>query len=222
MFNYLEKMKYDLMLDGKPKKVTNIFQNAHIIEQYRENPLSHYEYTVRDEDTPETIAHLYYGSHTYGWVILWMNDIANVYDNWPMTSRTLQTHIETVYGAPAYAGSNFYPRIFKTGDYIYDTLEQKVFVRRNARWEIVLNDYSASNLNGLSIARNIPIHYTHDVLGHKISPDTYNLLTPQDKKKYTIYNAYDYEHDKNEKNRVIKLLRANLLNDFLLNFEEVI
>ena len=33
MFNYLEKMKYDLMLDGKPKKVTNIFQNAHIIEQ---------------------------------------------------------------------------------------------------------------------------------------------------------------------------------------------
>jgi hypothetical protein len=60
-------------------------------------------YTIMDGDRPESIAEEYYGSTTYFWVVLYVNNIKNIYEDWPKTTEVLNEYIIGKYNSIEYA-----------------------------------------------------------------------------------------------------------------------
>jgi hypothetical protein len=54
-------------------------------------------YVIKDGETPEKIAHEFYGSAYYHWVILLVNDIVNVREEWPMDNEEFNEYLADNY-----------------------------------------------------------------------------------------------------------------------------
>jgi hypothetical protein len=54
-------------------------------------------YFIKDGERPETIAETYYGSTAYFWIILFTNNIENIYEGWPRTQEALDEYITYKY-----------------------------------------------------------------------------------------------------------------------------
>lgn len=87
----------------EPNIVTDIFKRI-AIKQNLENVAAIFlAYTVKDGDTPESIAHKLYGSAKLHWVVLLANDIINPFFDWPLTETEFPAFIEK-----KYLGSTFF------------------------------------------------------------------------------------------------------------------
>jgi hypothetical protein len=174
-FSKLKNIKYDMYLNNKPKLVKNIFHKSIVVDKFINDPNTHYEYTIKDGDSPQSLAELYYGNPNYYWVILMMNNIVNPQDEWPLSAALFDTFINKRYGGT--------PEAEKSREY-----------------------------------------YIHKVYDHIISIETYDRLVSRNDRSfehYKMYSSYEKEFDKNEKNRVIRLLKKSVLDDFVKEFEKV-
>lgn len=59
----------------------------------------YYEYVVKDGERPEDLAQRYYGDTRYYWIILYANDIINVYGQWPRSQKDLEAYLIQRYGS---------------------------------------------------------------------------------------------------------------------------
>jgi hypothetical protein len=75
----------------------NIFRRIAIRENLEDIILGFSQYTVRNNDRPDQVALEYYDSMQYDWVVLLVNNIINIYDEWPMNEHELQQYIERKY-----------------------------------------------------------------------------------------------------------------------------
>ena len=64
-------------------------------------------YTVQDGESPDLVSNRFYGNPKYDYIILILNDIRNVYDEWPRNKMDLLDYIEEKYGSLSYAQSNY-------------------------------------------------------------------------------------------------------------------
>ena len=75
---------------------------------------------------------------------------------------------------------------------------------------------------GLLTAMQTPHKFTHIIDGHTITPATYSMLTIENKNLYFMQSKYDYEEEKNEKNRTIRIMKKQLLGKFLEHWERTV
>ena len=106
MTNFLDKFpKIPYNISGtKPANynlVTNIFFRFSFLRDIINNASAYEEYTIRDGDTPEIVAHKYYGDSEAYWLILYANDIYDPQYDWPLTQQNFNNYIETKYGSVA-------------------------------------------------------------------------------------------------------------------------
>lgn len=99
-FKTLPKMGYPWKDKNKKQHsalTPDIFRRVHIDKYFknRNNLLSLY---VQDNETPEILAHNYYGNSKYHWIILLANNIVDIRKEWPMGSRDLTAYIDQKYG----------------------------------------------------------------------------------------------------------------------------
>lgn len=53
----------------------------------------YYPYFIKDGERPETLAEKVYGDTTYFWIILFANNIRNIYQDWPRTQEALDEYV---------------------------------------------------------------------------------------------------------------------------------
>ena len=107
-FSKFPTLVYDLKIPGgakfaEPKIVTDIFRRIAIKQNLKEVGSLFISYSVKDEDTPDIIAHKLYGSAGLHWVVLLANDIINPFFDWPLSERKLVPFIDK-----KYRGSTFF------------------------------------------------------------------------------------------------------------------
>lgn len=56
-------------------------------------------YYVEEGETPEIIADKLYGSPTYHWIILLVNNIVNTFEEWPRTQEEMVSYLNRKYGS---------------------------------------------------------------------------------------------------------------------------
>lgn len=78
----------------------NIMARLSIIPSVLKNPLLYYEYDVQDGDTPEIVAHKYYGDVNRYWIVLFSNQMMDPQFDWPLDYRNLVSYIEDKYQDP--------------------------------------------------------------------------------------------------------------------------
>ena len=79
--------------------LTNLLARANILPEALKNPLLYYTYDIQEGDTPEIIAHKYYGDSERHWIVLMFNDIVDPQFDWPMPYSTFINYVDQKYKA---------------------------------------------------------------------------------------------------------------------------
>ena len=87
-------------LDSDYLLVKNIWRRAQILVEYKTQVTLFTEENVRDGERPEDIATRLYRNPFYNWTILVINDITDVYAQWPKSVQQLQDFINQKYDNP--------------------------------------------------------------------------------------------------------------------------
>lgn len=83
--------------------ITNNFRLRKIYQSYR--GISFQPYVVQDGERPDLVSQKLYGTPQYDWIILFVNNIHSIYDEWPRDRETLKKYIIEKYGSLAIASS---------------------------------------------------------------------------------------------------------------------
>ena len=87
-------------LDSDYLLVKNIWRRAQILTEFKTQITLFTEENVRDGERPEDVATRLYQNPFYNWTILVINDITDVYSQWPKSVQKLQDFINQKYSNP--------------------------------------------------------------------------------------------------------------------------
>lgn len=81
--------------------VTNVTKRFNISEHFKTNSSLYSEFWIDDEDTPETVAHKYYGDVEKHWLVLMANNMIDPQFDWALGQRSIIKYINEKYTANA-------------------------------------------------------------------------------------------------------------------------
>jgi hypothetical protein len=158
--------------------VTNITSLVSINGDLKNNGVAFYDYLVEDGETPEIVAHKFYGNSNKHWIVLMMNDIVHPQFDWSLSTNSLELYIDKKYEAQAnntmsglqWAKTNtktYYKIVRKKNvnvnsvDVSYIEIDYNTF----ANTSYVKNEYTLKNGNRIDIESNATYitYYTYEV-----------------------------------------------------------
>lgn len=167
-FKNFDNLIYDLTIK------TDKEQNVHIIPDLTTRVSTYYRpkdlevicnvYMINNNETPEQIAYKIYKDPLLHWTILYINEISDVYSEWPLTESKLVEYCQDKYGSS-----------------LYDT-----------RWTVKIPE---------QIVMDRPL--IEELYGMDYAIDVTN---------------WDYEVDKNEQKRFIKVIKPEYIGTFVSQF----
>jgi len=96
-FDQFPVIFYDAVGNTDPKIVTHLLKRVAVNSKARATTALYDTYDVRNGETPESIAHKYYGDAEYHWVVLLVNNITDRFHQWPMNTRQFLAHLAERY-----------------------------------------------------------------------------------------------------------------------------
>jgi hypothetical protein len=204
-FRFFPKTSYTLANNATSvDTITNLMTRFNFDEKFKENTAAYYNYSVKDGETPEMIADKVYGSSEKHWIILNYNDIKHPQFDWILDSNSLNNFIEKKYVVNANTQAG------QTG---LEWAKQNTYGYYNKK--TTYND----KLNKVITIEDIQIDANTYANTQVSSTNTYTLADNNRIRIETLKYSksyFDYEQDKNEEKRQIKLLKA----DFVSSVEE--
>lgn len=175
--------------------VTDITKRLGFEQGFIDNSSTYLKFVVDDGDTPETIAHKYYGDVEKHWIVLMMNNIIDPQYDWPLNQRDIIKYINDKYSANASAGQTgtqwaqannlaYYKVQTRTVDRTGKFSEDRIQVDANTYANVQATTQTLTLADGESLT----------------------ITTSKEPKTY-----YDYEIETNENKRTIKLLKRELV-----------
>lgn len=114
MFQFYPKMLYQVD-DYDYLKVTDISFYAKIKDFVSSfGNTNGRPYTVQNGEAPPLVSYKMYGTSRFDYSILMLNDIRNLYDEWPRSDSNMNEYLEEKYGSIANAKNSQY--LFYRGD----------------------------------------------------------------------------------------------------------
>ena len=224
---YFDTLPKVLMRDqnGNGIVLTNLMTRATILDDLKNNSVVFYKYNIQEGDTPETVAHKYYGDPYKYWIVMYSNQLMDPLWDWPMNYQTFTDYLnakyfpefKTIYDAQNYPFTT-------TEDLTKDVLNQKIYeyvqstVYRYEKITTTTDLYS----NQITVKKNsidhddyyalVETNVTYDIPGGTQANVTIS--------KNVVY-IYDYENDLNESRREIKLLNQAFAGDMEEQFKNL-
>ena len=99
-FQMFPDVLYSAKGDGKFTVMKDLLSRVKLISKVKENILGFDYYDVKDGETPEMIAHKYYGDVNLHWVVLVTNNIVDYYEDWPMSVQRFEEFVKEKYDNP--------------------------------------------------------------------------------------------------------------------------
>ena len=210
-FNYFPKTFYsnDNASTGLDS-VTNIIARFGFEQSLKNNSSAFYKYQIQESDTPEIIAHKYYGSAERHWIVLLFNDIIDPQFDWPLKYDALIDFVDAKYTANGAANTTvqsglawamstnnvqaYYKIVTKT-DIDNVTLIEKIQVDANTYANVATSSTTITLQSG----------------------DVVTQAVTKEKKTY-----YDYEMEENESKREITLIKSDFVKEIEKEFKKVI
>jgi Base plate wedge protein 53 len=195
---YFEALPYVVVTSptGQSAVYKNLMTRVSVIPTIMNNPLVFYTYDIQDGDTPEIIASKYYGDSYRFWIVMFCNQMLDPQWDWPLSGQNFNQFI-----ADKYANSDV------NAVYAF----QKVITQQDT-------------ITGQLITETV-----------NITEDEYNNLSPYNATvrfedgsstriavdKNTL-SFYDYEVQKNEAKRTIKLLNKTYVQQIEKEFLQLV
>ena len=100
-FKYFDTIDYDVRgIKNKPTidNITNILKRVRMKVDFVKYQSFFAMHTIIDGETPEYLAHEYYGDAELHWVVLYAQQITNPYYDWPLRYYDLKKFVAKKYG----------------------------------------------------------------------------------------------------------------------------
>lgn len=175
----------------------NLMTRLSVKPSVLKNPLVYYSYDIKDGDTPEIIAHKYYGDSYRYWIVLFSNEYLDPQWDWPMKSQALEQYIVDKYVALGISPTD-------TKSY------QKIITQHNS-------------VTGETTTNTVEISQEeYDTLS--TSNDSYSFAGETVSVSITkkIQTYYEYELELNEAKRNIKLLNRDYVSQLESEFTSLL
>lgn len=269
-FEYFPLTPYDLTKPGATEPniviVKDIVRRVKLNSRVADNAFSYDLYDIQEGERPDILAHQFYNSPKFAWVLLVTNEIYDVYEDWPRTERELRNMINKKYSGSGpyvvkgtdtsvgrtYSGVNgyYYPLFltakeaenydrlqgFSGGSHTHEfsefpsttfympdgttrghgtgTVDASLYTPWTANsGPDGVHHYERPQASGDTTKKIITTETTYELI---TSPGTVQTFNSD-----AITNR-QYEASENEKKRQIKILRANLLQEFVEEFKQII
>lgn len=171
---------------GNASIMTNLLARASVVSGILTNPLLYYTYDIQDGDTPEIVAHKYYGDVYRYWIVLISNQIMDPQWDWPMSGSVLTQYISNKYGTTdVYSTIHHYEKIISNYDTNTGTITSNIVNISSDEYDTMVDEQNIYTLPTGSVEVTIT------------------------KRAVTLF---DYELETNEKKRQIKLLNKTYVN----------
>lgn len=180
-FNTLPKI---IKTDSKGNSIilTNLMARASLVSELMANPAVYYKYDIQDGDTPEIIAHKYYGDVYRYWIVLFANQIIDPQWQWPMTGNVFNEYL-----AQKYPNDN--PEDFHHYEKSITTLDQSTNTTTTVTVNVDEDDFNNTTPGTQTVT---------------LPTGIVSITT-----KLSIVSIFDYETKLNELNRNIKILKSS-------------
>jgi len=210
-FNYFPKTPYTSNnQSGSVETVTNVITRFGFEKKLKENQNAFYKYAIKDSDTPEIIAHKYYGHAERHWIVLLFNDIIDPQYDWPLKHDEFIDYVSEKYSANGAANTTVQTGLEWCQDVNNVHSYYKIVTRTSSdgttiteKLEVDANTYA-----------NVGASETSYVLSDgSTSTETISTET----KTY-----YTYEQEENEAKREISLLKSDFVSAVEDEFKRVV
>jgi hypothetical protein len=209
-FNYFPKTLYTNELNNSGiDSVTNIISRFSFEENLKENISAFYEYDIQESDTPEIIAHKYYGDSEKHWVVLLFNDIMDPQYDWPLQYSSFIKYIDNKYSANNYANT---ANTSVTGlSWSQNTNNIKSY------FKIITQSSGDSDfVEKIEVDGNTYANVAASTSNYTLQNGS-NLTITITKETQTYY---DFELEENENKRKIKLLKSEFIYEVEKEFKK--
>jgi hypothetical protein len=148
LYSFYPKIKYQID-PFTELKVVDITISTKIKQALRNyNAIAIKPYIVKNGDRPDAVSQLLYGTPYYEYILLMVNNIESVYDQWPKDDTTFENYISEKYGSVAAARNSFKYFYTPDGDIVSEEYWQTIPGATKYRetfyeYEIRLNDEKA-------------------------------------------------------------------------------
>lgn len=192
---YFSTLPQIITSDGRGGAIilTNLMARASLISSLFNDPLLFYSYDIQEGDTPEIIAHKYYEDIYRYWIVLVSNQIVDPQWDWPMSGSLLANFIEQKYGM----GVGDIHHFEKT------TTQFDINSQTETTHTLVIDQQEYDALVEGSVSYTLPT-------------GTVSVITTK-----RVVTNYDYELEKNETKRSIKLLNKDYVPSFESQFKKL-
>ena len=241
-FSKFPLIYYVVDINGVPttKVVRDITINVRVRKKILENADYFDEYVMDSDETPEIVAHKYYGSVLYQWVVMLCNQRYNLVEDFPMDYHTFNAYLAEKYRDvevptfPSADEQNLYFRMTGDSDTAVDTsLKWALFPTEHGAAEYIAAVY---NTYGRDIHASTKLHSFHhyeDLDGNIINninpepasyPPPINAVTG----KFYLLNEYktitnfEYEERTNEQKRHLYLISKETLSQIIDQLKEAL
>jgi len=186
-FDTLPKIVYTNSA-GQSLAMTNLLARASVIPQILKDPLVYYSYDIQEGDTPEIIAHKYYGDSYRYWIVLFANELLDPQWDWPMTYNMFEQYLADKYPSTnIYVEVEYYEKVITQ----YDVNTQTTTVNKVRIDEDIYN--------------SLPVTQTST---YTLPTGPVTITTERN-----AVSIYDYELALNESKRNIKILNSNYVSE---------
>lgn len=105
IFSYYPKVNYAINSFDKVRAIdiNSSLKIKNFIKNYR--GISYFPYVIQDGERPDNVSNKIYGNPYYDWLILLVNDMYSIYDDWPKNSAEFERYIIEKYGSISAASS---------------------------------------------------------------------------------------------------------------------
>jgi hypothetical protein len=148
LYSFYPKIKYqiDPFTELKVVDITISTKIKQALKNY--NAIAIKPYTVKNGDRPDTVSNILYGTPYYEYILLMVNNIENIYDQWPKDDTTFQNYIIEKYGSIQAARVGYKYYYTADGDIVSEEYWQTLPGARKYRetfyeYETRLNDEKA-------------------------------------------------------------------------------
>jgi hypothetical protein len=207
-FTRFPKTLYSLN-DTSAQILTNILFRFGLEKSLKQNTSYFFNYNIVEGETPEIIAAKLYGSPNYHWLILLMNEIVDVENEWPLQYDSLQKFINKKYSQSEYAdtaNTSVTGATWARGN-IHSYYKEEITITPDGTETSKVTEIDLETFNELN-----------QITITKLLPDNTSIQV-----KYLKYfkTYYEYELELNESRRIIRLLKKEFINSMEQELEDL-
>jgi hypothetical protein len=184
--------------NGNSIVLTNLLARATLLEEFQNNPMLFYQYAIQDGDTPEIIAEKYYDDPYRYWIVLHSNNILDPLWEWPLPYEEFLKYIDSKYAEEAEDADMTPFEYTNTTAYAYQKITKTTNLDTSTE-NIIYSNLTLADYNSLQLTNE-----TYNIGG-------FNCTIEVSKRIVTLF---DYEYERNESRRIIKLLKSSYVGRF--------